>query len=130
MQRYYDEGHTVRECRERFGFANETWNQARRRGDVRARSQKVPVDRLLVAGRPRNRGVVKRRLIALGLKRNRCAECGITAWRGRPISLELHHINGDGLDNRVLNLALLCPNCHSQTDNYAGRARTVRRAAA
>src|SRR2546421_10519052 len=37
VQRYYDAGHTVRECREHFGFANQTWNSAVRRGDVRAR---------------------------------------------------------------------------------------------
>jgi 5-methylcytosine-specific restriction endonuclease McrA len=33
----------------------------------------------------------------------------------------LHHVNGDGRDNRLENLQLLCPNCHSQTDNFAGR---------
>ena len=49
------------------------------------------------------------------------AECGIAAWRGRPLALELHHINGDGRDNRLENLTLLCPNCHSQTDSWGGR---------
>jgi 5-methylcytosine-specific restriction endonuclease McrA len=38
----------------------------------------------------------------------------------------LHHINGDGRDNRLENLALLCPNCHSQTENWGGRAVTRR----
>jgi 5-methylcytosine-specific restriction endonuclease McrA len=35
--------------------------------------------------------------------------------------MALHHINGDRLDNRLENLELLCPNCHSQTDTYSGR---------
>jgi 5-methylcytosine-specific restriction endonuclease McrA len=35
--------------------------------------------------------------------------------------MQLHHINGDGLDNRLENLELLCANCHSQTSTYAGR---------
>jgi 5-methylcytosine-specific restriction endonuclease McrA len=35
----------------------------------------------------------------------------------------LHHVNGDGLDNRIENLVMLCPNCHSQTDNFSGRGR-------
>jgi hypothetical protein len=35
--------------------------------------------------------------------------------------MALHHINGDRFDNRVENLELLCPNCHSQTDTFGGR---------
>jgi predicted HNH restriction endonuclease len=35
--------------------------------------------------------------------------------------MALHHVNGDGLDNRLENIALLCPNCHSQTPNVSGR---------
>jgi hypothetical protein len=56
-----------------------------------------------------------------GLKEERCERCGIAEWRGRPLAVALHHINGDRLDNRVENLEFLCPNCHSQTDNFAGR---------
>jgi hypothetical protein len=33
----------------------------------------------------------------------------------------LHHVNADRLDNRVENLQLLCPNCHSQTETFGGR---------
>jgi predicted transcriptional regulator len=39
---------------------------------------------------------------------------------------ECHHVNGDGSDNRLENLQLLCGNCHSQTDNWGGKA-AVRR---
>jgi len=35
--------------------------------------------------------------------------------------MELHHLNGDGQDNRLENLQLLCGNCHAQTDNWGGR---------
>jgi predicted HNH restriction endonuclease len=40
--------------------------------------------------------------------------------------MELHHVNGDGTDNRLVNLKLLCPNCHSQTANWGGRAKSAR----
>lgn len=40
---------------------------------------------------------------------------------GKQITLELHHINGDNMDNRLENLQLLCPNCHSMTDNFRGK---------
>jgi 5-methylcytosine-specific restriction endonuclease McrA len=119
IQRYYDEGHSITECQERFGFARETWNSARRRGAVVSRPQAMPIQKLLTG--PRHRAHVRRRLVGAGLLIARCAVCAISDWRGEPLSLELHHINGDGNDNRLANLQLLCPNCHSQTDSWGGR---------
>ncbi len=71
--------------------------------------------------RDRNRAHLKRRLISAGLLPDHCQSCGISQWSGRPLALELHHVNGDGLDNRLANLEILCPNCHSQTDSWGGR---------
>ena len=66
---------------------------------------------------------LKLRLIKEGVKRWRCEGCSKTTWRGSPIPLELHHINGDKKDNRLKNLQILCPNCHAVTNNYSGRIK-------
>ena len=63
------------------------------------------------------------RLMREGFLEPLCSRCGLDAWLGGPLSLCLHHINGNGRDNRLENLTLLCPNCHSQTENFAGRRR-------
>jgi len=80
-----------------------------------------------MTGMKSNRYNIKLRLIGAGLKGNRCEAGGLTDWLGRPLSMALHHVNGDGDDNRLENLELLRPNCHSQTENFAGR--NVRRGA-
>ena len=55
------------------------------------------------------------------LRGRKCKCCGCTEWLGQPINLEIHHLNGIRTDNRLENLELLCPNCHSYTDNWRGR---------
>jgi HNH endonuclease len=116
-----DEGLSMRDCMRRFGFSRDAWGKAVKRGDLVPREWITPLDELLVAGPKRNRGHIKRRLIRAGLKEERCENCGITEWLGRPLSMQVHHKNGDGNDNRLENLELLCANCHSQTETYGGR---------
>ena len=51
-----------------------------------------------------------------------CACCGNAGeWNGRELILQVDHINGDHNDNRLENLRFLCPNCHSQTETFAGK---------
>ena len=67
---------------------------------------------------------VKNRLIKEGIMKCECVWCGIMdTWNGKPIVLHLDHINGVNNDHRLENLRLLCPNCHSQTDTYAGKGK-------
>lgn len=120
---FYEDGHSMTECMRRFGFSRNAWWDAIRRGAITPRPRREPLEQVLRAGRPRNRNLVKDRLLQSGLKEARCESCGLREWQGRPLPLELHHLNGDGEDNRVENLQLLCPNCHSQTDSWGGRSK-------
>lgn len=66
---------------------------------------------------------LKKRLWKAELKEQKCEVCGITEWMGKPISLELHHINGNHYDNRLENLQIVCPNCHSQTEGHRNKGK-------
>ena len=63
-----------------------------------------------------------RALKPLTFKRGyKCECCGLSTWRDQPIRLEIHHIDGDKLNNEESNLSILCPNCHALTTNYRGK---------
>lgn len=49
----------------------------------------------------------------------RCEQCGITHWLDQPINLEVHHIDFNHQNDNEENLILLCPNCHSYTENHS-----------
>ncbi|MGC0340407.1 HNH endonuclease signature motif containing protein [Streptomyces sp. SLBN-8D4] len=93
------------------------YNQRRRTAeeilveDTSTDARRVPSSRL------------KRAMGALGVEEC-CAMCGIEGvWLGEPLPLEVDHIDGNWRNNRVENLRMLCPNCHSTTDSYRGRGK-------
>lgn len=86
--------------------------------------QVVPLEAILVLNSTYSSSAdLRRRLIAAGLKEQRCEICGLSEWRGQPLPLALDHINGVHTDNRLENLRILCPNCHSLTDTWCARNR-------
>lgn len=67
--------------------------------------------------------ILKEKLFEDNIRKRCCEECDITEWRGEPVPLELHHIDGDRFNNKFENLQILCPNCHALTPNYRGRGK-------
>jgi len=80
-----------------------------------------PIDKVLIKkGTIYHNQSLKRRLIREKILENKCAVCGLPPiWNGRPLTLQLDHINGDRTDYRLNNIRLICPNCHVQTDTIA-----------
>ena len=62
--------------------------------------------------------VLKKKLIEEGFKESKCEECDLSEWNNKPIPTELHHKDGNRFNNDLLNLQVLCCNCHAQTLNY------------
>jgi len=86
------------------------------------RNREIPNEELFSKSFSRRNNTVKKRITRDKLLVNSCLWCGITdTWNDKPITLELDHINGDPTDNRIDNLRLLCPNCHSQTPTSKGK---------
>lgn len=103
--------------------------QAHLKGKTHNWARKIPDDEIFVKGSTYNNGTdLRKRILGAGLLEYECAWCGISEWRGEKLTLHVDHINGDPSDNRIENLRFLCPNCHSQTDTYAGKNSKIGRA--
>ena len=99
-------------------FKGRAWNK----GLKGVGKPRIPLEDILVINSNFQSYKLKKRLFAAKLKSVECEICG---WSEKSVDgripLELHHINGNRHDNRLKNLKILCPNCHSLQENYRGR---------
>ena len=88
----------------------------------------IPLKDILIKNSSFQSYKLKKRLFGDRIKEEKCEECG---WAKRTddgyLPLELDHINGDHQDNRLENLRVLCPNCHSLKPTHRGRNKKVKK---
>ena len=97
-------------------FTGQCWNKGKRFPSKR------PLSDYLSNKYPLASHKLKLRLFAEGVLNPACSSCESTQWFGKPIPLELHHIDGTH-NNSLSNLEVLCPNCHALTPNYRGKGK-------
>lgn len=94
-------------------------------------NNKISLEDVLVENSTYSVGSLKERLIKENILLNQCAECLLLpTWNNKKLVLQLDHINGVHNDNRIENLRLLCPNCHSQTETFCrgqGKAKITKK---
>jgi len=104
-------------------FKGKAWNK----GMLGRSMPHIPIEDILVKDSSYQSYKLKNRLFRLGLKSPKCEMCG---WAKKSIDgrlpLELDHINGNRMDNRIDNLQILCPNCHSLQPTHRGRNKKTK----
>ena len=85
-----------------------------------------PLEEILVNNSNYSSSKLKTRLIQNNIKKDICEICGQgNMWNNNKLVLQLDHINGNHYDNRLENLRVVCPNCHTQTDTFGSKGRKI-----
>lgn len=125
---------TLYEIKTRLGCKYETLRQYLRKMGIEYKGQQArkgqykggrrfnSIEEYIASARCIKSYELKQKLFYFGIKEARCEICHLEHWNGKPIPLELHHVDGDHYNNDLTNLQILCPNCHAQQSNNSGKA--------
>ena len=94
--------------------------QQNKKGQFKGSNKYKPASDYFDNSKPIQSFKLKEKLFRDGLKDEKCEICGVSIWQGVKLPLELHHKNGNHLDNSFENLQILCPNCHSIQEGNSG----------
>jgi len=91
--------------------------------------KKLPIENnLILNSKNYASSSLKKRLVKEKYLEDKCNRCGLLPrWNDQELTLQLEHKNGDHFDNRIENLEILCPNCHTQTKTYGSKRRKIRK---
>lgn len=115
-----DGGQNIRTVNRVLRFYNLDFNSCK----TKQPSNKLSFTEIFCENSKVSHGTPKNYIIKNSLLELQCSDCGVgDRWNGKPLVLQLDHINGVKNDNRLENLRFLCPNCHSQTTTFGTRKR-------
>jgi len=112
---------TLRRIAKRFGCYNPNRGL---KGGKKPTNPKIELKEILEGKHPTFQTYkLKIRLIKEGIFKNECSICNTSEWMGKPLMIELDHIDGNSRNHKLENLRMLCPNCHSQTETFRSKKR-------
>ena len=98
-------------------FSGQRWRKT-----VMLQEKYLPENLFRKVGTNASNQTIRRYLLEYHLLDYACEGCGCNGtWQGKPITLQLHHKDGNHRNNELSNLSFLCPNCHAITDNFGGK---------
>ncbi len=107
----------IRRCREFGIYKTNMGLKGTKKPNPRAR---IPLEKVFSGEHFMFGQGLKKKMLQAGLLEDRCSICGILPeWQGKPLTLQLDHIDGDRTNNSQANLRIVCPNCHAQTPTFS-----------